>query len=82
MLAYMSHKKDARLIWANANTYNTDVNSGDPDQMPHSVASVLDLHCLHMSHRKYTRLIWVNANVYNTDEIRGAICEYHEIVLK
>ena len=33
MLAYMSHKKDTRRIWVNANIYNTDVNSGDPDQM-------------------------------------------------
>ena len=62
----MSHKKDARLIWVNANIYNTDVNSGDPDQMLQSVASVLDLQCLHMSHEKDTRLIWVNANIYNT----------------
>ena len=29
-------------------------NSGDPDQMPHSVASDLGLHCLPMWH-----LIWV-----------------------
>ena len=27
-------------------------NSGDPDLMPHYVASDLGLHCLHMSHKK------------------------------
>ena len=53
MLAYMSHKKDARLIWVNSNMYNTDVNSGDPvpDQMLHSVASNLGLHYLHISQK-------------------------------
>ena len=30
-------------------------NSGDPDQTLHSVASDLDLHCLHMSHKKDAR---------------------------
>ena len=30
------------------------------DQMPHSTASDLDLHCLPLSHRKDARLIWVN----------------------
>ena len=34
-------------------------NSGDPDQMPHSVASDLGLHCLPMSHKKDARNIWV-----------------------
>ena len=36
------------------------VNSGEPDQTPHPVASDLDLHCLPMSHKKDTRLLWVN----------------------
>ena len=34
-------------------------NSGDPDQMPHSVASDLGLHYLPMSHKKGARHIWV-----------------------
>ena len=34
-------------------------NSEDPDQMPHSVASDLGLHCLPMSHKKDARHIWV-----------------------
>ena len=33
--------------------------SGDPDQMPYSVASDLGLHCLPMSHKKDARHIWV-----------------------
>ena len=35
-------------------------NSGDPDQMPHYVASDLGLYCLPMSHKKDAMLIWVN----------------------
>ena len=34
-------------------------NSGDPDQMPHSLASDLGLHYLPMSHKKDARHIWV-----------------------
>ena len=63
----MSHKKDARLIWVNTYIYKTDVNSGDPYQMPHSVASVQDLHCLHMSHKKDARLILVRASDFFQD---------------
>ena len=37
----------------------TFCNSGDPDQMPHTVASDLGMHCLPMSHKKDARLIWV-----------------------
>ena len=33
--------------------------SGDPDQTPHSVASVLGLLCLPMSHKKDARHIWI-----------------------
>ena len=33
--------------------------SGDPDQMLHSVASDLGLHCLPMSHKKDARHTWV-----------------------
>ena len=35
-------------------------NSGKSDQMLHSVASDLGLHCLPVSHRKDARHIWVN----------------------
>ena len=34
-------------------------NSGNPDQMPHSVASDLGLRYLPMSHMKDARQIWV-----------------------
>ena len=34
--------------------------SWEPDQMPHSAPSDLDLHCFPMSHKKDARLIWVN----------------------
>ena len=34
-------------------------DSGDPDQMPHFVASDLGLHCLPMSHKKDSRQMWV-----------------------
>ena len=34
-------------------------NSGDPDQMPHSAASDLILHCMPVSNKKDKRLIWV-----------------------
>ena len=35
-------------------------NSGDPDQMQHSVASDLGLHCLPITHLGVSRLQWVN----------------------
>ena len=37
-----------------------NANSVDPDQMPHSVASDLGLHCLPMFFLWDGRLIWVN----------------------
>ena len=36
-------------------------NSGDPDQMPHSVASDLGLHCLSVTLLGVSRLQWVKA---------------------
>ena len=36
-----------------------------PDQMPHSVAADLGLHCLSMSHKMDARLIWVNYHLIN-----------------
>ena len=35
--------------------------SGDPDQMPHSAASDLGLHCLPITLLQVSRLQWVNA---------------------
>ena len=40
------------------------VNSGDPDQTPHSAASDQGLHCLHTSHKKGDRLVWVKDIFY------------------
>ena len=34
-------------------------NSGDPDQLPHSVASDLGLHCLPVTQLGVSRLHWV-----------------------
>ena len=39
-------------------------NSGDPDQMPHSVASDLGLHYLPMSHKKDAWHIWVKMQLF------------------
>ena len=36
-------------------------NSGDPDQMPHSAASDLGLHCFPVNLLGVFRLQWVNA---------------------
>ena len=36
-------------------------NSKDPDQMPHSAASDLGLHCLPITHLGVSRLQWVKA---------------------
>ena len=38
-------------------------NSGDPDQMPHSVASDLGLHCLPINLLGVFRLQWVNTRL-------------------
>ena len=38
-------------------------NSGDPDQMPHSVASDLGLHCLPITHAEVSRLQWVKLKI-------------------
>ena len=35
-------------------------NSGDPDQMPHSVASDLGLHCLPITLLQVSQLQWIN----------------------
>ena len=37
-------------------------NSGDPDQMPHSAASDLGLHCLPVILLPVSRLQWVNSS--------------------
>ena len=38
-------------------------NSADPDQMPHSAASNLGLHCLPVNLLGVSRLQWVNGNI-------------------
>ena len=40
-------------------------NSGVPDQMPHSAASDLGLHCLPITHLGVSRLQWVNYSILN-----------------
>ena len=40
--------------------FELNANSADPDQMPHSAASDLGLHCLPMSHLWDARHKWVN----------------------
>ena len=39
-------------------------NSGEPDQMPHSVASDLGLHYLPKSHKKDARHIWLKMQFF------------------
>ena len=39
-------------------------NSGDPDQMSHSAASDLGLHCLPVTLLGISRLQWVNGGIY------------------
>ena len=64
-----------------------EVNSGDTNQMQHSLASDLGLHCLHMSHKKDARLIWVKELV-NKRVIPKAViladylCRQHQAVSK
>ena len=43
---------------------NLQANSGDPDQMPHSVASVLGLHYLPLSHKKDARHIMFKMQLF------------------
>ena len=40
-------------------------NSGDPDQMPHSAASDLGLHCLPITLLGVSRLQWVNPTYWD-----------------
>ena len=47
-------------------------NSGDPDQMPHSLASDLGLRYLPMSHIKDARHIWVKNCIFFAYLIRVA----------
>ena len=39
-------------------------NSGDPDQMPHSAASDLGLHCLPITLLGVSSLQWIKAKVF------------------
>ena len=43
-------------------------NSRDPDQMPHSAASDLGLHCLPVTLLGITRLQWINRSFVDTDQ--------------
>ena len=43
-------------------------NHGDPDQMPHSAASDLGLHCLPITLLRFPRLQWVN--LYHSGQIQ------------
>ena len=62
-------------------------NSGDPDQMPHSAASDLDLHCLPITLLGVSRLKWVKCldllqltrNLV-MDIIMSLICVYRYIL--
>ena len=40
------------------------VNSGDPDQTPHSVVSDLGVYCLPMSHKKDAWHIYVKMQIF------------------
>ena len=44
-------------------------NSGDPDQMPHSVASDLGLHCLPITLLRVSRLQWANLSIAPDKEL-------------
>ena len=48
------------------------VNSVDPDQMPHSAASELSLHCLHMSPTQVSSLKQVTVKTLNIGTPRPA----------
>ena len=49
-------------------------NSGDPDQMPHSAASDLGLHCLAITLLGISRLQWVNVLLCLVGAVR--YCEH------
>ena len=46
-------------------------NSGDPDQMPHSAASDLGLHCLSITLLQVSRLQWVKESF----KVFGILCK-------
>ena len=52
-------------------------NSGDPDQMPHSAASDLGLHCLPFIFLGVSRLQWVNLVSVEALGSRGLFLVYH-----
>ena len=66
-------------------------NSGDPDQMPRSVASDLGLHCLPVTLLRVSRLQWVNhycavGNIFSKKNkilfkmfLLLAICSKHKV---
>ena len=48
-----------RFTYSYRKMANLFANSGDPDQMPHSAASDLGLHCLPITLLRVSRLQWV-----------------------
>ena len=49
-------------------------NSGEPDQMPHSTASDLGLHCLPLTLLLVSRLQWVNRLKGFSSKVHGYTC--------
>ena len=45
-------------------------SSGDPDQMPHSVASDLGLHCLQIMLLGVSRVKWVKASGWGSHHLK------------
>ena len=50
-------------------------NSGDPDQIPPSMASDLGLHCLPVTLLGVSRLQWVNVTVNNLSVVMVLGCD-------
>ena len=48
--------------------------SGDPDQMPHSVAADLGLHCLPITLLGVSRLQWVKKQMYKKQNLGKRNC--------
>ena len=52
----------------------TMMMSGDPDQMPHSLASDLGWHCLPITRLEVSSLQWVNCYKRTCPNISGNYC--------
>ena len=53
-------------------------NSGDPDQMPHSAASDVGMHCLPVTLLGLSRLQWVNEQSFN-DTLTNDIVSFKQL---